>query len=133
VSERTDQTGNRALSAPHIWSAVTIDCLDPARLASFWGALLGWSERPTLPGWRRLAGDDQEPLHLNLQPVPEPKVGKNRLHLDVTVREIESAMQTVVDLGGTWTGERHDYPGEGFVVVMADPEGNSFCLVEYSS
>ena len=39
-------------------------------------------------------------------------------------------MQQVADLGGRWLGERHDYD-EGVVVVMADPEGNEFCLVQY--
>ncbi|GGN11940.1 putative enzyme related to lactoylglutathione lyase [Actinoplanes campanulatus] len=53
-----------------------------------------------------------------------------RIHLDVTVDDIEEAMATVLALGGRSTGERHDYD-EGVVVVMADPEDHEFCLVQY--
>ncbi|MET7667688.1 VOC family protein [Micromonospora luteifusca] len=45
-------------------------------------------------------------------------------------KEIDEAMALVVDLGGRFTGERHDYD-EGVVVVMADPEDHEFCLVQY--
>lgn len=53
-----------------------------------------------------------------------------RIHLDITVYQIDEAMTLVVDLGGRFTGERHDYD-EGVVVVMADPEDHEFCLVHY--
>jgi predicted enzyme related to lactoylglutathione lyase len=64
------------------------------------------------------------------QPVSEPKVGKVRIHLDVTVDEVEEAIELVSALGGRFTGERHDY-ADGVVVIMADPEGHEFCLVQY--
>lgn len=67
---------------------------------------------------------------LVFQPVPEPKVGKVRTHLDVSVDDIDKAIELVVRLGGRSTGERHDYD-EGVVVVMADPEDHEFCLVQY--
>jgi predicted enzyme related to lactoylglutathione lyase len=91
---------------------------------------LGRSSAPALPGWARLAPTSDGQPRLNFQPVPEPKMGKSRIHLDVTVADIERGMQQVADLGGRWLGERHDYD-EGVVVVMADPEGNEFCLVQY--
>lgn len=53
-----------------------------------------------------------------------------RLHLDVAVDDLEQGMAQVVALGGEFTGERHDYD-EGVVVVMTDPEGHEFCLVQY--
>jgi predicted enzyme related to lactoylglutathione lyase len=60
------------------------------------------------------------------------KAGKVKVHLDVTVEDIEAALELVWVLGGRFTGERHDYDeGEGVVVVMADPEGHEFCLVQY--
>ena len=64
------------------------------------------------------------------QPVREPKVGKVRLHLDVTVEDIDEGLKLVVSLGGRFTGERHNYD-EGVVVVIADPEDHEFCLVQY--
>jgi predicted enzyme related to lactoylglutathione lyase len=52
------------------------------------------------------------------------------MHLDITVDDIDEAVARVESLGGHHTGERHDYP-QGAVVVMADPENNEFCLVQY--
>jgi hypothetical protein len=115
---------------PGVASAVTIDCLDPARLARFWGALLDRPEAPSLPGWRHLGDRCGPALRIKFQPEPEPKQGKARIHLDVTVDDIGEGIRSVLGLGGSQTGERHDYD-EGVVVVMADPEGNEFCLVQY--
>jgi predicted enzyme related to lactoylglutathione lyase len=64
------------------------------------------------------------------QPVTESKRGKVRIHLDVTVDNIDKAIELVTSLGGHFTGERHDYE-DGAVVVMADPEDHEFCLVQY--
>jgi predicted enzyme related to lactoylglutathione lyase len=111
---------------------MTVDCADPVRVARFWCSLLGGElgEDADLPGWRRVLLTEPS-LVLSFQPVPESKVCKVRLHLDVTVGEIEDGMAEVARLGGSFTGERHDYPGSGVVVVMADPEGNEFCLIQF--
>jgi Glyoxalase-like domain len=114
----------------NLWSGITIDCTDPARLAAFWAALLDRPEAPPLPGWRQLGRRGDAVPRINFQPVPEPKVGKTRIHLDITVADMGTAMRSVAELGGRWTGDRHDYD-EGVVVVMADPEDNEFCLVQY--
>jgi hypothetical protein len=115
---------------PNVLSGITVDCLDPARLAVFWGALLDRGEVPSLPGWRRLDPRTDPGPRINFQPVPEPKRGKTRLHLDVSVDDIAAAIESVLRLGGRSLDQRHDYD-EGVVVVMADPEGNEFCLVQY--
>jgi predicted enzyme related to lactoylglutathione lyase len=60
----------------------------------------------------------------------EPKAAKNRLHLDIEVDDIETGIAQVVGLGGSTTGQRHEYD-EGVVVVVKDVEDNEFCLVEY--
>lgn len=109
-----------------LWSGVTVDCADPQRLGRFWATLLDRPESEPLPGWVRLDGSPD----LNFQPVPEPEHGKARIHLDVRVDDIDEGVTTVTRLGGRPTGERHEYD-EGVVVVMADPEGNEFCLVQY--
>ena len=111
-------------------SGITVDCIDPQVLADFWGALLGREQSVPLPGWRRLGVLGEAAPVLNFQPVPEPKRGKTRIHLDVVVDDIEAAVETVTRLGGWPTDERHDY-AEGSVVVATDPEGNEFCLVQY--
>ena len=115
---------------PYALSGITVDCVDPGRLSVFWGALLGRGEVASLPGWRQIgARGDAEP-RINFQPVPEPKRGKARLHLDLTVDDMAEAIRTVMSLGGRCLDQRHEYD-EGVVVVMADPEGNEFCLVQY--
>lgn len=114
----------------NVLSGITIDCIDPARLAAFWGALLNRGETPSMPGWRQLGERGDAVPRINFQPVTERKVGKARVHIDITVDNVSKAMRSVAELGGWWTGERHDYD-EGVVVVMADPEGNEFCLVRY--
>lgn len=110
---------------------ITVDCVDVEAVAAFWAAILGSELREPLPGWRRLGPMAEGGPVLNFQPVPEPKQGKNRVHLDVRTDDIDDAVATVTRLGGRHTGERHDYD-EGVVLVMADPEGNEFCLVRYS-
>jgi predicted enzyme related to lactoylglutathione lyase len=110
-------------------SGITVDCRDPEQLAAFWAALVGGEVSEPLPGWRRVAVPRGGPV-LNFQPVPEPKVGKTRIHLDVAVRDIGRAVEQITERGGRWTGERHDY-SEGAVLVMTDPEDHEFCVVQY--
>lgn len=114
-------------------SGITIDCADPASLATFWSTLL---DRPIstehdAPGWATVGSRlDPEP-RLTFQRVPEAKHGKVRLHLDIQVDNIDAGRSQVEALGGDWTGQRYDYPGEGVVMVMTDPERHEFCLVQY--
>jgi hypothetical protein len=112
------------------WAGVTIDCLDVELVARFWSALLDRPAGPSEPGWVYL-GDPGDALpRLVFQPVTEPKQGKTRVHLDIAVDDIDAGIAQVVALGGDSTGERHEYD-EGVVVVMTDPEGHEFCLVQY--
>ncbi len=112
------------------WTGVTIDCVDVERVASFWSAVLDRDPGPSEPGWVYLGTQDDELPRLVFQPVREPKAGKVRIHLDVTVDDIEVAIGQVIALGGALTGQRHEHD-EGVVVVMQDPEGHEFCLVQY--
>jgi len=111
--------------------AVIIDCRDPEGLAAFWGALLG------VEVGRRL-GDppqyvDLDPLsegpYLGFQRVPEPKVVKNRVHLDLDVDDVERATERIEALGGK-RASLDDVREHGYAWrVMSDPEGNEFCLI----
>jgi predicted enzyme related to lactoylglutathione lyase len=112
------------------WAGVTVDCVDVERVSGFWSVLLDRPPGPSRPGWVYLGHRGDPQPRLVFQAVAEPKHGKVRLHLDVSVDDIEQGIAQVVALGGRFTGERHDYD-EGVVVVMADPEGNEFCLAQY--
>jgi predicted enzyme related to lactoylglutathione lyase len=105
---------------------VVIDCHDPAKLSEFWLAVLGGRVVRQSHEWVAL-----HPPHgvtVSFQEVPEPKMVKNRVHLDVDVADLEVATEAAEALGATRLGEiRWDELG-GFQ-VMADPEGNEFCLI----
>lgn len=113
-----------------VWAAITVDCTDPEMTSDFWSRLLGLPPRTIddLPGWFRIGPTVGGGPAITFQPVPERKAGKTRIHLDLWVDRLEEAMALVADLGGRSTGEIHRYD-EGTVAVMADVEGNEFCLV----
>ena len=110
------------------WGEVTIDCREPKRVAAFWGAMLGATVESGAEGWFHIGPTVRGGPRINFQPVPEPKVGKARLHLDIWVDDLDATVALVERLGGTHTGEVHTGP-EGIDVVMTDPEGTEFCLV----
>ncbi|MEV0542876.1 VOC family protein [Nocardia salmonicida] len=113
---------------------ITIDTADPAELAEFWCAALGYAVLTdsgdyvmiTPPG----VGFGQG-RYLAFQKVPEAKGAKNRVHIDfqTTARAAEVARLTV--LGATVLGE-HSLPGFGWT-VLRDPHGNEFCVVAAES
>lgn len=115
---------------------ITLDCADPYRLAAFWGRLLGYRENPALPnqpGDEEAALEDPEgDIGLLFIRVPEPKTVKNRMHWDVWPDGLEhstrdEALAHVLDLGASVVDDRREADGSGWV-VLADPEGNEFCL-----
>jgi predicted enzyme related to lactoylglutathione lyase len=112
------------------WSAATIDCVDVARVAEFWSLLLDRKPGATHDSWIYLGNRGDALPRLAFQPVQERKAGKVRLHPDLTVDDIDEGIESVLALGGRFTGERHDYD-EGVVVAMADPEDHEFSLVHY--
>ena len=118
------------MSPSFVLHEITVDCVNVPLVAEFWSDLLGADLREPLPGWRRLGPLTYGGPVLNFQPVPEPKRGKNRVHLDLLTDDLGGAVRRVVELGGKDLGERHDYD-EGAVVVVADPEGHEFCLVQH--
>jgi predicted enzyme related to lactoylglutathione lyase len=111
------------------WAAVTVDCIEPQKVAEFWSRLLDLpTRRIGLPGWLRIGPTAPDGPAITFQPVVEEKVGKTRIHLDLWVDPLDATVTFVQDLGGSSIGETHVYD-EGTVVVMADVEGNEFCLV----
>jgi len=110
--------------------AIVLDVNDLERCASFWSEVLGKEiSFKAATKYCRIGGGD-DPPSLLLQKVPEQHEHKNRAHIDLDVTDFGSAVQRVVDLGGTKLDEISEY---GITwAVMTDPDGNEFCLVQHS-
>lgn len=110
---------------------VTVDCADPDTLAVFWSRFLGYGRRSSSAGSpyvtieRPVGGDG--PPQLVFQRVPESKVGKARLHLDLFVEHASSMLDEMVAEGATVLSRAE--AGEWTTRVLQDPEGNEFCLI----
>ena len=108
-------------------SEVVIDCHDCDSLAGFWAAVLGGTLVRESPEWVALVMADGSTT-VSFQHVPEPKVVKNRVHLDVLVSDLEQGAARCVELGATQVTDRQADPIGDFIVLL-DPEGNEFCVV----
>jgi hypothetical protein len=139
---------------------VVFDCADPARLGAFWAGALGYIERPPPAGFANWAdydmangiSEDEANAGLTLvdpdgtgptiyfQRVPEQKLTKNRVHVDVRASHgvppggpearaaIEDRAGVLVEAGATLL-YRSPHPDDDYFVTLADPEGNEFCVV----
>ena len=109
--------------------AIVLDVNDLESCVGFWSEVLGKETSFKADKYCRIGGDD-DPPSLLLQKVPEQHEHKNRAHIDLDVTDLEAAVRRVVDLGGTKLDEFSEY---GITwAVMADPDGNEFCLVKHS-
>lgn len=117
-------------SFPPRLSAVTIDCADPERLAEFWSALLEVEVEERDEEVVALAPQPGQGVGVHFRRVPEPKRGKNRVHLDFVVKDAKASKAQVTELGGRIL-ERLEEDGWVWWIV-ADPEGNEACLVQSS-
>ncbi|MEV0284646.1 MULTISPECIES: VOC family protein [unclassified Kribbella] len=121
------------------FTELAIDCADPRGLAQFWCAVLDYVVQneeeggvitigsPLVPEGKKRPGP--VPPTLTFAPVPEGKIVKNRLHIDVnaTDRDQDDEVRRLLDLGA-----RHadvGQTGEESWVTLADPEGNEFCVL----
>jgi predicted enzyme related to lactoylglutathione lyase len=107
---------------------LVIDATDPNQLAPFWCRLLDVDVETTIgDGQFVVLAPTQDGLTVGFQLVPEPKAGKNRLHLDLVVEDLDEATAEIESLGGRWIepGETHELEGF-FWRCMADTEGNEF-------
>lgn len=111
---------------------IQIDCANPARLAAFWSRVLGVEIDGALgepPHYLGLVPASAGAPVVSFHRVSEAKVVKNRLHLDIAVDDVETASARIEELGGARLAS-DDFSEYGFRWrVMADPEGNEFCLI----
>lgn len=105
---------------------VGIDVGDLDRAKEFWSAILGLKEESRGPEYLIFVRRPGEPI-IYLQKVPEKKIIKNRMHLDIAVEDLDEAVDRALALGAT---RSQTIPGGGpHVAVLEDPDGNEFCLV----
>jgi predicted enzyme related to lactoylglutathione lyase len=112
---------------------ITFDCADPYKLVGFWSQVTGFEEDPEDPNLPEdqeavLLGQDGHPNLLFIT-VPEAKTVKNRVHLDLmpTDRTRDEEVERLLGLGATLVAD-HRRPDGGGWAVLADPEGNEFCV-----
>ncbi|MDA3624334.1 VOC family protein [Saccharopolyspora oryzae] len=106
---------------------VTIDCASPQTLAEFWTRALDTSVVLDVGEFMMLAPNREGGVALGLQRVPEPRTGKNRVHVDLGTTDRAAEVRRLVELGATEVGE-HEAPGGLSWTVLTDPEGNEFCV-----
>lgn len=137
---------------------VTFDCADPGALAAFWAEVLGYVVQPPPEGfetWDAFLDQFDIPAEnrndrsaavdpagrgprLFFQKVPEGKVVKNRVHLDVRaapglegeerMAALDAVAERLAGLGGTQLRRLEANGMDEGIIIMADPEGNEFCL-----
>lgn len=113
------------------WLVLVIDANDPVELSRFWSGLLGWDATDGPDGDVTLFPCDETSFAVRFRPSEQPKVGRNQMHFDLTSRSLEDQRRVVVTALGL--GGRHNDIGQGYEVphiVLADPEGNEFCVIE---
>ncbi|MDR7252613.1 catechol 2,3-dioxygenase-like lactoylglutathione lyase family enzyme [Nocardioides sp. BE266] len=121
---------------------ISVDCHDPERLAAFWCEVLGWVVLDREPGLVEIASappDDAALLEavrsgpvvptMFFAQVPEDKVVKNRIHFDVSPVDVsqEDEVERILALGASRAAVGQT--GEESWTVLADPEGNEFCVL----
>ncbi len=120
----------RSRMTSHLY-ALSFDANDPPGLAHFWAGVLGWEVADEPDDGVSLLPTDDTGFRLRFLPSQEPKAGQNRMHFDLTSTSLEDQQQTVERALGL--GARHIDVGqlpEEPHVVLADPEGNEFCVIE---
>ncbi|MFI5042174.1 MAG: VOC family protein [Acidimicrobiales bacterium] len=109
---------------------LVLDCADPEGLADFWAAALGYQRIGAAGQYVLLLPSEPGTPKLLLQRVPEPKVVKNRMHLDIETPDIDAEASRLAALGARrLAGEAHTQHGTRWH-LMADPEGNEFCVCD---
>jgi hypothetical protein len=106
---------------------ISIDCADPRRLSAFWSEVTGYEPATESDDFVALAAPDKRGVRaIFFWKVPEPKVTKNRVHLDLATKDPDNEIERLVGLGAQKVEYRE---GNGASwTVMLDPEGNEFCI-----
>ncbi len=110
------------------WEALTIEARDPSACARWWAETLGWDVVSEASAGVEVRSPGGEMASLFFVPSADEKVTKNRLHLDLYAEDQAAAVELLQSRGA----ERVDIgqSEDAAWVVLRDPEGNEFCLLE---
>ena len=109
---------------------VTFDCENPARVAAFWGAALGYTVQNLNDGFSMATHPEGARPTLLFIRVPEARTVKNRVHLDLGSDDREAEVQRLLGLGAT-RGATHRMPEYNVTwTVLQDPEGNELYVAQ---
>lgn len=105
---------------------ITFDALDTRRMAEFWARALGYEVQVVTEEFAAVIDPERRMPRCCFQKVETSKVGKNRVHLDLFVADMEAEVERLVGLGAQVVGRRGD--GDVVWTTMLDVEGNEFCV-----
>jgi hypothetical protein len=110
-------------------AAVVVDCADPRGMARFWSAAAGWTVDEVTADYAALRSAERVGPYLEFLRTPDAKLAKNRVHLDLRPRPGDDQAAEVARLRAL--GATPVDVGQGDVpwTVLADPEGNEFCVL----
>ena len=110
--------------------SIVIRCYEFDKMVAFWQEALHYVPRePATEGWVVLRDPHGIGSNISLDKVPERRSGKrSRLHLDLYTNNQKSEVERLVSLGATRYPWR--YPADADYVVLEDPDGNLFCVVQ---
>jgi predicted enzyme related to lactoylglutathione lyase len=110
------------------WDTIVVDCADPVKVATFWAAAMGFEIVEPDPEDTFVDDPSGASKGMFFQKVPEPKVAKNRVHIDVRpTGSMAEEVERLKGLGATVRGFIEE--GGSFWTQMRDPEGNEFCVL----
>ncbi|MGH8911196.1 MAG: VOC family protein [Acidimicrobiia bacterium] len=110
---------------------IAFDAADTLEVARFWAEVMGWGVSPDSTATLAVVGGPQRPRDtpaMLFNRVPEGKVAKNRMHIDLETDELEAETQRLLGLGATFIHAKFEYDTRWS--TFADPEGNEFCVVQ---
>jgi hypothetical protein len=106
--------------------SITFDSTDPDKLAEWWAGVVDGATNAVAPGFFVIVSAPRGP-QLAFQKVDDPTPGKNKVHIDFIAPDMDAEVKRLVELGASETG-RHSFGDDFHWVVLADPEGNAFCV-----
>jgi predicted enzyme related to lactoylglutathione lyase len=109
---------------------LVLDCADPQGLAPFWSEALGYGNAGSTGNYGVLVAPHGDRPKLLLQGVSEAKASKNRMHFDIETPDVDAEVARLESIGARRLEPTARHEHGTHWVVMADPEGNEFCVCD---